>query len=143
MNVLDRIFRACVPFRRNFFDSIKDNPDMYGPFWVAASLVFIMAASGNFANYLAYLLAGQEDKWVYDFNKLPYGAAAIFLYMILIPLAYWGVLAWIDSFGVKLVHLYCLYGYAMFIYIPAGVCIFLKYLLIDEFTLFIDGLCCP
>lgn len=142
-DVLDRVFRAVVPFRMTFFDAIKENPDLYGPFWITCSLVFIMAASGNFANYLAYLLAGQEDKWVYDFNKLPYGAAVIFIYMIVIPLSYWGVLAWIGEFGVKLIQMYCLYGYAMFIYLIAGVCTQIFYLLDNmTYTYLTDNLCC-
>ena len=29
VDVLDRIFRASVPFRRNFFPTIKPNPDLY------------------------------------------------------------------------------------------------------------------
>lgn len=95
---------------------------MYGPLWISITLVFVMAASGNFATYLAYLIGGKKDDWAYDFNKLPYGAAVILLYVSIIPLIYWGVLAWIDDFGIKLVQMYCLYGYAMFIYIPAGVC---------------------
>ncbi len=30
------------------------NPDMYGPFWVATTLVFVTAVAGNYADYAAF-----------------------------------------------------------------------------------------
>lgn len=119
VDVLDRIFRACVPFRRNFFPIIKPNPDLYGLFWICATLVFIMAASGNFANFLNAKWNGVG--WNYDFSKLPYAAGVIYGYNLLIPAGLWGILTWIDDFDISLIQMLCLYGYSMFIFIPSCV----------------------
>jgi hypothetical protein len=118
-DVLDRILRASVPFRRNFFPTIKPNPDLYGLVWICATLVFVMAASGNFANYLTHLTTG--GAWSYDFSKLPYGAGVVYGYNTIIPLAWWALLAWFDDFDISFIQMLCLYGYSMFIFIPAAV----------------------
>ena len=46
--VLARIFRAvALFFKGDFFDHIGGNPDLYGPFWIASTLVFVSAAGGG------------------------------------------------------------------------------------------------
>lgn len=120
MEVAARLLRGLVPFRINFLESVKDNPDLWGPFWVSATLVFLLAAVGNFARYINSLIK-PDSVFSYDFAKLPYGALVVFLYMTIVPLALWGIMAWTDDFGVGLVQLYCLYGYAMSIFIPASI----------------------
>ena len=36
-----------------FFALIKEKPDLWGPFWIATTLVFLLAVTGNFTSYLA------------------------------------------------------------------------------------------
>jgi len=93
--------------------------DRYGLVWVCATLVFVVAASGNFANYVVAQLNGYN--WHYDFAKLPWAAAVVFGYNVIVPLALWGTLTWIDDFDISLVQMFCLYSYSMFIFIPAAV----------------------
>ena len=35
-----------------FLDDVKEKPDLYGAFWGCATLVFVVAMGGNFADYL-------------------------------------------------------------------------------------------
>ncbi len=35
-------------------DSLMHFDCRYGPFWVATTLVFVIAATGNYANYVSY-----------------------------------------------------------------------------------------
>jgi len=35
-----------------FFETIKDNPDLYGPFWIYSTVVFMITAVGNLSDYL-------------------------------------------------------------------------------------------
>lgn len=118
VEVLDRIFRSVVPFRKNFLESAGSRPDLYGLVWVCSTLVFVLASAGNFTNFARHFI--YNTPFVYDFNKLPYGALAVFLYALLVPLALWGILAWVDDFELSLIQAYCLYGYAMFPFIPAA-----------------------
>lgn len=119
VDVIDRIFRAMVPFRKNFLESAGARPDLYGLVWVCSTLVFVLASAGNFTNFVRHFIY-KSIPFVYDFNKLPYGALAVFLYVLIVPLLLWGILAWIDDFELSLVQAYCLYGYAMFPFIPAA-----------------------
>lgn len=47
----------------------------YGPFWIATTLIFVSAVTGNYASYLSYRrnhsgeAAGQQV-WYYDINKV-------------------------------------------------------------------------
>lgn len=60
--VCDRMLRALVPFRGKFYrdddGSGLGNPekaDLYGPFWICTTLIFLLAAAGNFANYIEFI----------------------------------------------------------------------------------------
>ena len=62
----------------------------YGPFWIAATLVFIAAAAGNLSAYLAYIrLAGTtpDAVWAYDIKKVSLSAVLFYGYISFLPLA--------------------------------------------------------
>jgi hypothetical protein len=42
-----------VPFNPKFFDISEKTPDLYGPFWIYTTLVFIIAAAGSLAKYIS------------------------------------------------------------------------------------------
>ena len=48
---------------------VKKNPDLYGPFWICATLVVAIAVSGNLA---AYRQSPETIglRWHYDFHKV-------------------------------------------------------------------------
>jgi len=103
------------PFKNDFLETIKQNPDFFGPFWVSTTLIFMMAAAGNFSAYLS-----NSTTWHYDITKLSYGAAVIYGYVFLIPICLWFYLRWIDI-KVRLIAALCIYGYSLFIYLPVSV----------------------
>lgn len=48
----------------------------YGPFWIATTLVFVSAVTGNYASYLSYRhkhagAGAAQQVWYYDINKVP------------------------------------------------------------------------
>ncbi|CAH3171838.1 unnamed protein product [Porites lobata] len=119
--VLRRIIGSMVPvYSKNYLVSfIRPNPDLYGPFWVCATLVFTTAITGNLASYL---VSAGDHEWVYDFHKVTFAAVAIFSYAFLVPTALWGVLLWRKSnAGYSFLEILCVYGYSLFIYIPISV----------------------
>lgn len=81
------------------------------------------------ANYLQH--ANAQYHWKYDFHLVSYAASAIFMYVLLIPFALWGLLRWsieqnnLDTLeeiiNPKLLELICIYGYSLFIYIPVSI----------------------
>ncbi|KAJ8406288.1 hypothetical protein AAFF_G00305190 [Aldrovandia affinis] len=125
--VLDRIKGSIIPWPgKNFVRLyIRSNPDLYGPFWICATLVFAIAISGNISSFLVHLGLPQYH-YVPEFRKVTIAATAIYSYAWLVPLALWGFLMWRNSKVMNLVsysflEIVCVYGYSLFIYIPAAV----------------------
>ena len=65
-SVLSRCWAALYP-RANFLDVLEGNPDLYGPIWIATTVVFILFLGGTISKYLA---ATGEGHFVYDFKLL-------------------------------------------------------------------------
>jgi len=131
--VLNRLIRSLIPFPPTFLASIHVNPDLYGPWWIATTMVFLMAATGNLANYLSHVTSSNNHQhnstdtssntsfqWEYDFNKLSFAAAAIYGYLAVIPLLVFGAMKYLNL-PLKLMEILCLYGYSFFVYIPISV----------------------
>ncbi|PNW70507.1 hypothetical protein CHLRE_17g722700v5 [Chlamydomonas reinhardtii] len=54
-DVLWRVGNSMIGvFRPNFMEVTMKNPDLYGPFWAATTLIFITAVAGNFVSWLAW-----------------------------------------------------------------------------------------
>ncbi len=51
--VIERLISSMTPRpNRPYFDStIRQNPDLYGPFWVCVTFILTVAISGNIVNY--------------------------------------------------------------------------------------------
>ncbi len=93
----------------------------YGPFWICSTLVFVTAALGNFAAYLAHKTsAGGGEAWHYDINKVTYAAIMFYGYVGVIPLGLYFLLKYLGVVS-GLIQLWCLYGYSLFVFIPASV----------------------
>ncbi|XP_054994765.1 protein YIPF1 isoform X1 [Sorex araneus] len=125
--VFDRIKGSLLPIPgRNFVRLyIRSNPDLYGPFWICATLVFAISISGNLSNFLIHL--GEKTyHYVPEFRKVSIAATVIYAYAWLVPLALWSFLTWRNSKVVSIVsysflEIVCVYGYSLFIYIPTAV----------------------
>jgi len=118
MEVGKRCLRSLWPFKYDFLATIKSSPDFYGPFWISTTLIFMMAASANFAFYLQSILDPNKP-WTYDLYKLTYGSGVIYGYSFGVPLLFWLYIKWIDI-SVTLIEILCIYGYSLFVYIPVA-----------------------
>lgn len=125
--VKERIFASILPWRgKNFVHlHIRNNPDLYGPFWICATLVFAIAISGNISTFLKHR-GDSHYKYVPEFRKVTMAATTIYTYAWLVPLALWGFLTWrnskvVNSVTYSFLEIACVYGYSLSIYIPAVV----------------------
>jgi hypothetical protein len=50
--VRSRLLHSLVPFNPKFYDISEKTPDLYGPFWIYTTLIFIIAAAGSLAKYI-------------------------------------------------------------------------------------------
>ncbi|KAL9600044.1 MAG: hypothetical protein Q9219_003414 [cf. Caloplaca sp. 3 TL-2023] len=126
--VLHRCLSALIP-RRPFLDILDGNPDLYGPFWIATTVVFILFLTGTISQYLA----SQHDKaFVYNFRLLSGAAGLVYGYTAFVPVALWAALKWFGSpggatalggereSGISIVECWALYGYANVIWVPVA-----------------------
>ncbi|XP_068095095.1 protein YIPF1 [Hyperolius riggenbachi] len=124
--VLDRIKGSVLPIPgRNFIRLyVRSNPDLYGPIWICATLIFTITISGNLSNFLLH--HGEAHyRYMPEFRKVSIAATAIYAYAWLVPLALWGFLSWRHSKVMSMVsysflEIVCVYGYSLFIYIPTS-----------------------
>ncbi|GER44117.1 integral membrane Yip1 family protein [Striga asiatica] len=115
-DVLERIRDSLFPFRGSFSEKTASNPDLYGPFWICTTLIFVAASIGTFVTYIAHKL--QKKEWDYDINLVTWSAGLFYGYVTLVPLVLYIVLKYFSAPS-GLVQLLCLYGYSLFIFIPA------------------------
>lgn len=115
-DVLERIKESLFPWKGSFTEMINDNPDLYGPFWICTTLIFIAASIGTFVTYVAHKL--QSKEWNYDISLVTWSAGLFYGYVTIVPLCLYVVLKYFSAPS-GFVQLLCLYGYSLFVFIPA------------------------
>lgn len=96
-------------------------------------MVFVSAATGNYAAYLAHNSSSSSSKkgksgdadddsqgWYYDVDKVGGSMALFYGYVGIVGLLLWASLRWFKA-NVSLAQVWCTYGYAMCIFIPMAV----------------------
>ena len=91
-------------------------PCRYGPFWICTTLIFVAASIGAFVTYVAHKLKKKE--WNYDINLVTWSAGVFYGYVTIVPLVLYVILKYFSAPS-GLVQLFCLYGYSLFVFIPA------------------------
>jgi len=112
-DVLRRCLAGIVPIGKPFFERIQGNPDFYGPFWVTTTVLFLLAISSNFAEYIAYWANGVGSHWEYDFYKISVGAGVFYGFLIFVPLILWVISRFVVKAKLTLIQMYCVYGYSL------------------------------
>ncbi|OWM85367.1 hypothetical protein CDL15_Pgr018991 [Punica granatum] len=115
-DVVERIKDSLFPLRGTFNEKTASNPDLYGPFWICTTLIFVAASIGTFVTYIAHKLKNKE--WNYDINLVTWSAGLFYGYIIIVPLGLYVILKYF-SVPSGLAQLLCLYGYSLFVFIPA------------------------
>ncbi|KAM6216771.1 protein YIPF2 [Rhynchocyon petersi] len=125
--VLDRIKGSLLPRPGHNFvrHRLRNRPDLYGPFWICATLAFVLAITGN----LTLVLAQRRDPSIHyspQFHKVTVASITIYCYAGLVPLALWGFLQWRKGIRERMgpytfLETVCVYGYSLFVFIPTVV----------------------
>jgi protein YIPF1/2 len=137
-DVLKRCQTAIFP-RANFLDVLEGRPDLYGPFWIATTVVLILFMTGTMSDYLGHKGEGHYE---YDFGKLSgkfssvqvaynimgnanmvvhTGAAGlIYGYTFILPVGLFLLLKYFGSEAASVLECWALYGYANLIWIPVA-----------------------
>ena len=99
---------GAIVFRRDLFPEVEAKPDLYGPFWICTTAVFLMAMISNALDWLSNKKAG--DAWVGDPEKIIYGAIILYGYVFGAGVALWVWLKVISLAAISLSALWCIYG---------------------------------
>lgn len=148
-DVVERMKAAIIPTRSRFFDLIGDVPDLYGPFWIPTSTLFLMFTMGSLADFSEHLPRRSDS-----FEILSKAAFVLYTMLLLWPTMAWTAMKlWapsdeqpnLYSSGQKITFIQwiCVYGYALTVLIPysilavlvvllfpLGVAIFLQWILL-------------
>ncbi len=123
-DVVSRVRAALWPFRppQPFLALVAGKPDLYGPVWLAATLVFTIAVGFNMASWLNFVAVSSVAPWEYDFKALTKAIVFVFGFTFGAPAAVWLGMGYALPRGVclGLVTLTCVYGYSIVPFIPAA-----------------------
>lgn len=132
-DVTERIWRSLLFWKCDFVDSLESNPDLYGPFWIASTLVFVSAAAANTAGYIAHRQAhgSGTDYWYYDVDKVGGSMAMFYGYIGVVGMGVWAVVRYLAAkegaagttagSAPSLATVWCVYGYALSVFVPVSV----------------------
>jgi hypothetical protein len=114
-DVKERVISSLNPLKPRFFELTQENPDLYGPIWIYTTLVLVLAAAGNFAQFLH----PNADKTVsYNYDYVPTAAMIIYGYGFVFPIVLTILLKVFGSNSTSYIQTICCYGYSLFVFIP-------------------------
>ncbi|KAL3461461.1 hypothetical protein BJX64DRAFT_260623 [Aspergillus heterothallicus] len=116
----NEVLRRCVASvypRSNFLDVLEGNADLYGPFWIATTVVVILFLTGTISQWLSN---NDKNHFKYDFTLLSGAAGLVYGYTFVLPIALWGALRWFGSSTADLIECWALYGYSNLIWIAVA-----------------------
>jgi hypothetical protein len=107
--VVQRIRLSLRPFRADFFDISRENPDLYGPFWILTTIVFLLSSTGNLARYFNNW---EKSEFIFKLTLVRYAVLIVYSLGIGFPLVL-GLLLGLFQSIVTPIQVICLYGYSL------------------------------
>ena len=119
--VTARVKAGANPMQPDVFaTSSEANPDLYGPFWIATTLVFVIGMTSMLNSYLAHS-ADAERPWERDYTSLTLAATVVYGYAILAPVAVWGAALYSGAAPTaSTLRLWGMYGYSLVLFVPTA-----------------------
>ncbi|KAI9145314.1 hypothetical protein BKA69DRAFT_1050610 [Paraphysoderma sedebokerense] len=129
--VLKRMMFSFIP-NDAFLNTISGNPDLYGPFWISTTIVFLLFVTSSLALSISAYLSSKD--YSYDFTVLPLAASSVYSYTFGLPLILWGICKYYSK-SVKIMELWNVYGYSLTVWVPVSLlCIipfeFMRYIFV-------------
>ncbi|OAD78708.1 hypothetical protein PHYBLDRAFT_130852 [Phycomyces blakesleeanus NRRL 1555(-)] len=115
--VIERCVKTLYPVGDYAADTLNNQPDMYGPFWLSTTVVFLVFVCSSLAGSLAAYLAGAPH--VYDFRLLSYAVFVVYTYTFLSPVLLWGATKYYGC-QPSLMEIINYYGYSLTVWVPVS-----------------------
>jgi hypothetical protein len=112
-----RMGRSFLPYPVSFLEFVQDNPDAYGPLWIAASLVLAISFSSNLVSLIL-----DPTQAVFSFAVIPVGFVVVYGYLACVSFVTWGMCRGpMELPDVGLLQVLDLFGYGLTPLVPAVV----------------------
>lgn len=70
-------------WKKGFLDNIRNNPDLWGPFWICTSIIFLLSCFGNLSSFISSGVG--ENKFENNFKFVPYSSIIVYSIGFLLP----------------------------------------------------------
>lgn len=101
-------------FRLNVVGETGKGPDLYGPFWVSMTLIFILGVASNLSDYLHFQRKSDADaQFDYDITHVLHAMYIVFAFSFGVPTMFWLASNCLGLSGVPWSMWVCCYGYSM------------------------------
>lgn len=112
IEVKQRIISSLIPFNASFYEISSGSPDLYGPFWIYTTLIFIIAACGSLSRYFQ---GNSTTNFFQDF--VPVAATVIYSTGFGLPAMIY-ILMKVFGSNTSYPCALCIYGYSLSVFIP-------------------------
>lgn len=131
-DILSKLKGAIIPLNKSFYQTAETNPDLYGPFWIYTTIIFLITVTGNISGYLH---TQENEKFSYNYNFIPY--AALFMYGVGFgaPVILFLVSRFVFKVEFGLISNICVYGYSFIPLIPVLFLCIIPYNLVETILL--------
>ncbi|KAF3433641.1 hypothetical protein FNV43_RR24744 [Rhamnella rubrinervis] len=136
--VLNRLISSLHPTAGDFFNKIDANPDLYGLIWISTTLVFVLASLGNCATYLMQKHTDKSSPWSFNVGYVNLAACSVYGYTAVVPLAFYFLLQYMGA-NASLVRFWCMWGYSLFIFVPASFLLLIPVEILRWFIIILTG----
>ena len=116
--ILQRLKQGVNPYNNTLLDSVKDSPDLYGPFWIYTSVVFCLAASGSLYQYIHNYSKTNLTSFAQFVSTSSFW---IYLIGFTFPLIITLLLKYTSKSSINYMTALCIYGYTFAIFIPISI----------------------
>ena len=106
-----RLKSSFIPIKNDFIQIAENTPDLYGPFWIYTTLIYVIAAGGALSYYFTNAVNNYFQLFV------PVAGSILYSFGFGFPLALWLCMK-VFKLEMKYVSLVCLYGYSLTCFIP-------------------------
>ena len=110
--IIKRLIASLIPFNKNFIKLVEKNPDLYGPFWIYTTLIFIVSCAASLTKYLQG--ANNED---YFQKFIPLAMSVIYGIGFCLPLII-KVLMFLFGSETSFILVLNIYAYSFSVYAP-------------------------
>lgn len=108
---------AVNRFREQVLGREGSSPDLYGPWWITTTLVFLVAVTSNLSMYLH---ADSSEDFEYDVNHIARSMSVLYSFVFILPvLLYFAFQC--AGVSIPCLDMVCLYGYSLVPFLPATI----------------------